>query len=304
MITTSTTSIRKPRFGLVGYSGIFAVTDLTYQQATALFRHFPGFLSIRNAQHQYVYINDKFTVWLRQYSDVDPIGLNADQLSKRVPSNVGEMLRECHDASLEYLGAGQCAPKIIKFTSLDKVSYFNVLKFKVLIDGEPYIYTTSFDVTDLHHEAKFFEKKAYTDPLTKLHNLAYLSSVHWQYGYCVVIDLDNFKQVNDTSGHSEGDIVLMRFARCLKQAFAAQDILVRYGGDEFVVLTHHQDEVMLHLALEKLSALFEKNFVNYPMLCHSVGYTPFRTSLRGTLKKADLAMYKAKHNKRSTLEQS
>jgi diguanylate cyclase (GGDEF)-like protein len=275
------------------------VTDLTYQQALALFRHFPGFLSIRNAQHQYVYLNDQFTAWLRQYSDADPIGLNASQLAKLVPSNVGDMLNECHDASLEYLEAGQCAPKILTFQGLDSVSYFNVLKFKVYIDGEPYIYTTSFDVSDLHHEVKFFEKKAYTDPLTKLHNLAYLSSVNWHSGFCVVIDLDNFKHVNDSSGHSEGDIVLMRFSRCLRQAFSGQDILVRYGGDEFVVLTHDKDEARLNQALDKLSVLFQDNFVQYPMLCHSIGYAPYQTSLRITLKKADLAMYQSKHTKRS-----
>lgn len=91
----------------------------------------------------------------------------------------------------------------------------------------------------------------------------------------------------------------MRFARCLRQAFSEQDVLVRYGGDEFVVLTQDDDEARLNHALDKLSVLFRDNFVQYPMLCHSIGYAPYQTSLRITLKKADLAMYQAKHAKRA-----
>lgn len=275
------------------------MTDLTYHQANQLFRHFPGFLSIRNAQHEYLYINDKFTAWLRQYTDINPIGMSTDQLVQKVPENVGSMLKECYDVDLQQLNSGQCVPKIIKFRHLHRTYYYNVLKFRVEIDDETFIYTTSFDVSELHQEAKFFEKKAYTDPLTKLHNLAYLSSVQWNQGFCVVIDLDNFKQINDNRGHSEGDMVLLRFARCLKQSFGDNDILVRYGGDEFVVLTHHSDESQLQDALTKLKALFTRNFQTYPTLCHSIGYCEFQASLRHTLKKADLQMYQNKHDKRA-----
>ncbi|WP_240207121.1 GGDEF domain-containing protein [Vibrio sp. CyArs1] len=275
------------------------MTDLTYHQANELFRHFPGFLSIRNSSHEYVYINDKFNVWLRQYTDINPIGMTANALSQVVPENVANMLQECHDASIDYIESGQCIPKIVKFQSLHSTFYYNVLKFKVDIEGESFIYTTSFDVSELHQEAKFFEKKAYTDPLTKLRNLTYLSSIRWKKGFCVVIDLDNFKQINDNLGHSEGDLVLLRFARCLRQSFSDKDVIVRYGGDEFVVLTHYENEDTLKQSISKLHRLFIDDFQAYPELCHSIGYSAFQSSLRITLKKADLAMYQSKHDKRA-----
>ncbi len=275
------------------------MTDLTYHQANELFRHFPGFLSIRNSSQEYVYINDKFTVWLRQFTDVNPIGMTASALAQIVPKNLASMLQECHDASIDYIESGQCVPKIVKFQSLHETFYYNVLKFKVDIEGESFIYTTSFDVSELHQEAKFFENKAYTDPLTKLRNLTYLSSIRWNKGFCIVIDLDNFKQINDNRGHSEGDLVLLRFARCLRRSFSEQDVIVRYGGDEFVVLTHYEEEAMLHQALEKLQQVFMEDFKGYPELCHSLGYASFQSSLRITLKKADLAMYQSKHDKRT-----
>ena len=277
------------------------MTDLTYHQAIGLFQHFPGFLSIRDAKHNYLYLNDKFSHWLRQYTHVNPLGMNAIEFAQLVPDDVAHMLKKCHDASMEYLEFGECAPKIIPFKTPTETLYYNVLKFKVLIEDELYIYTTSFDVTELHQEAKFFEKKAYTDPLTKLHNLAYLNSIQWQEGICVAVDLDNFKQVNDEMGHSEGDRVLTKFARCLRQSFASTDKLIRYGGDEFIVLTSSSDDALLQLALTKLENAFKQRFGQYQDLAYSVGISSFHHNLRTTLKQADRNMYRNKHKRKAHL---
>ncbi len=56
---------------------------------------------------------------------------------------------------------------------------------------------------------------------------------------CVaILDIDHFKKVNDTYGHLIGDQVLREFAGYLKQKVGAQDIIFRYGGEEFVILFH------------------------------------------------------------------
>ncbi|MCL9773440.1 GGDEF domain-containing protein [Vibrio methylphosphonaticus] len=275
------------------------MTDLTYHQATGLFHHFPGFLSIHDAKHNYLYLNDNFTHWLKQYTQINPLGMNAIELAQQVPDNVAHMLQQCHDASIEYLEVGECVPKIIPFKTPLGTQYYNVLKFKVQIEDKLYIYTTSFDVTKLHQEAKFFEKKAYTDPLTKLHNLAYLSSIQWQEGMCVVVDLDNFKQVNDEMGHSEGDRVLTKFAHCLRRSFSGTDKLIRYGGDEFIILTSTRDDTSLQLALSKLEKTFKQRLNQYQNLAYSVGVSSFHHNLRTTLKQADRNMYHNKHQRKA-----
>ena len=82
---------------------------------------------------------------------------------------------------------------------------------------------------------------ANTEPLTGLYNRAYMESAARKYleenhsGVFFMMDLDNFKKINDTRGHIVGDHVLKVFAKVLRKAFREDDILCRLGGDEFVV---------------------------------------------------------------------
>lgn len=87
---------------------------------------------------------------------------------------------------------------------------------------------------------------AFKDDLTGLYNRRLLSHLfaHWWAELCsehgrlalLILDLDGFKEVNDTLGHLAGDSVLRRTAEALRRTFRGSDVLVRYGGDEFVVL--------------------------------------------------------------------
>lgn len=84
------------------------------------------------------------------------------------------------------------------------------------------------------------------DPLTGAHNRIYLEehlknrlANHQRYGSelsVIMIDLDNFKEINDTFGHPAGDSLLVEFAQLLQDASREADMVVRYGGDEFVIV--------------------------------------------------------------------
>ena len=101
---------------------------------------------------------------------------------------------------------------------------------------------------DLHKEMEVIESLSQTDGLTALCNRRHFIqrfeeavefSRRYKDPFCIVlIDIDNFKEVNDTFGHLVGDRVLERFARHLEAGFRSTDILARYGGDEFVILMH------------------------------------------------------------------
>jgi diguanylate cyclase (GGDEF)-like protein len=86
-----------------------------------------------------------------------------------------------------------------------------------------------------------------TDPLTGLHNrrgFFLLAEHQWQLALrkkssflLLYIDIDRFKEINDTFGHKEGDKALQDFAAALKECFRTTDILARIGGDEFALTT-------------------------------------------------------------------
>ncbi|WP_322514914.1 EAL domain-containing protein [Rhodopseudomonas palustris] len=107
---------------------------------------------------------------------------------------------------------------------------------------------TAQDVTDRKEAERRLEQLAYTDPLTGLANRALfkrkLASLLDQpvsaaaRNALLLIDLDRFKEVNDSLGHSTGDALLIHVARVLRQELDPQAFIARIGGDEFAVLTN------------------------------------------------------------------
>lgn len=105
--------------------------------------------------------------------------------------------------------------------------------------------------TQLESSLKLLEEMAATDPLTGLYNRRHFGKVIEQlfaeanrYGKdlsCVMIDLDGYKQLNDTHGHQVGDQLLQVAAKAISANLRQMDIAARYGGDEFVLLLPHAD---------------------------------------------------------------
>jgi diguanylate cyclase len=119
-----------------------------------------------------------------------------------------------------------------------------------------------------------------------------------RYGYpaCVfVVDLDGFKEINDTLGHSAGDSVLQRVAECLKRAFRSSDVVARTGGDEFSILAIECDEAQGEELLKRTNATLVQHSI-----AASVGLG-YKTAARfvDVWKLADEAMYVAKGRRRS-----
>jgi diguanylate cyclase (GGDEF)-like protein len=113
---------------------------------------------------------------------------------------------------------------------------------------------------ELKGKVEIIESLSRTDPLTNVYNRRYFVDRFEQvvayskrYGepFCfVIIDMDNFKAINDTRGHLVGDEILMEFANLLKDGFRETDILARYGGDEFVVLMQKTEPQGVRLRVE------------------------------------------------------
>lgn len=157
---------------------------------------------------------------------------------------------------------------------------------------------------------EYYKKKAQTDSLTGLNNRTVLedsvpqllkSSKDISFGV-VFADIDNFKSFNDTYGHAVGDLALEVASKTLEQTIRKSDIVIRYGGEEFMVLAYDVDAKKLKALAEELRIMIEASTIsrgdldlNFTM---SIGATLLREGemLEDTIKRADKAMYESKQN--------
>src|SRR3954470_9124071 len=119
----------------------------------------------------------------------------------------------------------------------------------------------------------------------------------------LLVDLDGFKELNDTLGHHAGDQVLRQIGPRLAHLLRGDDTLARLGGDEFAVVLDPGDEAGASIAGLRLRAALERSFEVGGMLVHidaSVGIALFPQHAPdpvGLLQRADVAMYEAKRNR-------
>ncbi len=120
--------------------------------------------------------------------------------------------------------------------------------------------------------------------------------------WLAMIDIDHFKQVNDTYGHLIGDEVLILVARLLKSSFRAYDRVYRFGGEEFVVVLRADSHDAAHAALERFRTAMEQH--PFPQVGHktaSVGFTQIMPgdTPSAACERADQAVYYAKQHGRN-----
>lgn len=173
--------------------------------------------------------------------------------------------------------------------------------------------------TEARENANRFEVQAQSDSLTGLGNrVLFKERLHRALAHAersgkivalMILDLDNFKDVNDTLGHDVGDQLLQRVATILKESSRQVDTVVRLGGDEFAIIADDLDRidgVVVH-ANRILAALSEPQRISghevHPGV--SIGITSYPQDARDPdvlLKNADLALYRAKAEGRGNIQ--
>jgi diguanylate cyclase (GGDEF)-like protein len=177
------------------------------------------------------------------------------------------------------------------------------------------------DVTELKKSEAKVRFQAFHDTLTglpnrntlhdQLENSLSLAKRHKKYGALVFMDLDRFKNINDSLGHHMGDRLLIEFTDRLRNHIRREDILVRMGGDEFVVLLaeHHSDKQFMAVAAQKFAVHVRESLID-PIsidthlfqltLSMGINVFPFQKddSVDDVIRQADTAMYQAKSDGR------
>ena len=122
----------------------------------------------------------------------------------------------------------------------------------------------------------------------------------------IMMDTDNFKKYNDTYGHPEGDKLLQRIAKYLRETLRESDIICRYGGDEFTIILPNIDKKTAVAIAKRIHANFDK--VNLPgrevRVTTSIGVATYpidATTKDELIKAADTNLYKAKQRGRNTI---
>ncbi len=180
-----------------------------------------------------------------------------------------------------------------------------------------------YDVTNLKTAEAKIHNMAFYDALTQLPNRRLLmdrlnqalaaSTRNGQYGAVLFIDLDRFKNINDTKGHGIGDLLLIEVAKRLQYCVREGDTVSRLGGDEFLVvletLSTNTDEaaIQAEMVAEKVRATLSEPYMLNERPCYttpSIGiilFSSHQVNPDDLLRYADTAMYQAKMSGRNAI---
>jgi diguanylate cyclase (GGDEF)-like protein len=168
---------------------------------------------------------------------------------------------------------------------------------------------------ELVEKNRMLEVLSVTDKLTGLYNRRKLDEVleeelvraqRYQVDVSIImLDIDHFKQVNDTHGHGVGDAVLVAMAKLLREQTRDADALGRLGGEEFLVVCPHSNaEGSLHAATKLREAIAGHHFPGVGQVTSSFGIASCRPDDTAVtiLARADAALYRAKGAGRNRVE--
>jgi putative two-component system response regulator len=203
--------------------------------------------------------------------------------------------------------------KVFKYEFSGQDLYY-IMAAYVEVEGQPYALETAFKITNEkilpgHSKVLLFnamndeDKKLYVDSLTEAYNRRYyddvLSNAVVEHGV-VMVDVDDFKNINDKYGHMIGDKVLRKIAKVIGSCIRREDTLVRFGGDEFSIVFFDLPETVFENKLNQIcQAVKEMEIPEEPDLKTSVsiGGIYRKGAVCKLLEEADALMYQAKKEK-------
>lgn len=137
-------------------------------------------------------------------------------------------------------------------------------------------YMDILQMIEQNAKAKTLKKTAFVDALTGVKNRAWYENYEKSLGTTftmISMDLNSLKHVNDTMGHDKGDLLIKRFANVLVETFKTNANVVRFGGDEFLVVLEYNDRSAVNLIIDKMNKLIKDvNKKNHDDINVSVSY--------------------------------
>jgi len=266
----------------------------------------PALVSYIDGEERYRYCNEEY----RDIFGVDPQSLVGQRIVDAVEPEIYAIVKPQIDRVMGGAEISFVRPMVARgVTRHVEQRYIPSLDADGKVDG---FYAIAWDITESHERVQALSLEVHTDALTGLLNRRAMTDVlmeqaqRWKSGEgggaVLFLDVDRFKQINDTLGHDVGDQLLMAFAERIRGVVRASDQEARQGGDEFVIVisAREAEEVAKRVAQSLLDR------VRLPMkigerelaISTSIGIAIVPPGHAAThpemLKEADMALYEAK----------
>ena len=214
-----------------------------------------------------------------------------------------------YEDDLKILRTGEGSQYVSEIHAPESTIYLDIRKKPVVVDGKIVgIVGLVDDVTERVRMEKELEQLSYRDTLTGLYNRNYFDRKGQEFldkavfpVTAIMSDCNYLKRVNDTYGHEYGDLMLKRVARILRQNLAEENIIIRVGGDEFLMLcqncTAPQAAVLVQQLERRLAAESDDRLpLSVAFGTYTMADGP--ASLQLAYHEADHIMYQNKHRNR------
>lgn len=240
--------------------------------------------------------------------------------------SMGEVIEKpyrCYNAWNKTERCERCISSMVAHThqTATKIEFidgqvYNISASEIYVDGKSYVlelathvdHDSMMSAGEKHEVLKTIavhNSQLYIDPVTGVYNRRYfddkIRDLEGQFAFAM-LDVDNFKQINDTYGHIAGDTALAAVAQTIKGSVRSCDDVIRYGGDEFFLFFRDMPRDVINAKLEKIRRCVEKIHIgDYPdlKLTVSIGGAFEKGKISQILRKADMAMYVAKEKRNS-----
>ncbi|MGM0368712.1 MAG: diguanylate cyclase domain-containing protein, partial [Actinomycetota bacterium] len=191
------------------------------------------------------------------------------------------------------------------------ITLWNITKISSLEDIDTGILMVGQDITERKQIEKKLEFLSYHDELTGLYNRAFfekeierLDTERQLPLSILMMDLNNLKYVNDKLGHLEGDKLLKKFGEILKNCCRSEDIIARWGGDEFTVLLPKTSKFLARKIIRRIEKKLDLERSKGVPLSVGIGLSVKQTmdkNINTTIKEAEKVMYEDKNAKKDRL---